>query len=178
MLLVINKCECIYSQYVLDKRANNPFLHFKYDSVVLYKINRDIFYSDPNQRFNILKGEISDTTYINYSLVLDYKTLKFEEDSLFSNILADTSSYGGATTSFIPNFQFVYYLKGYVVGWILLDYEANVLSSSFYISPKNYYNEIYEGEYWVSPNDGFSSQGRERLKYLFQKIGFELTNTE
>ena len=178
MFLLVSKT--VFSQYgyTFDKSATNPFLYFKCDSVVLYKINRDIFYADPNQRFNILKGEISDTTYIDTSLVLEHKTLKPEEDSLFSNIIADTSSYGGATTSFIPNFQFVYYLKGYIVGWILLDYDANVLSSSFYISPKNYYNEIYEGENWVSPNNGFSTQGRKRLKYLFQKIGFELTSSE
>jgi hypothetical protein len=169
---------CVFSQYVLDKRAVNPFSSFKYDSVVLYKINKDLFLSNPKQKFDIVKGDISDTSYIDYNLVIEHKTLSFNQDSIFSSIIADTNSYGGAKTSFVPDFQVVYYLKGHIVGWILLDFDANVLSSSFYISPKNYFNKIYEGEDWVSPNDGFSRDGRKKLIDLFEMIGFKEINNE
>ena len=164
------KCS-ILAQFVYDKRAIDPFIYLKYDSVVFYEIDsKKMIKEDVSKGINLVAGKISDTCFIKRNYIKKIKVLDSTTIYRFESILKDTNTYGGGTTSFIPKYELIFFLKKTIIAWILIDLEGNYLSSSFYISPKRYFNEFYKDENFVSPNEGFSTMGRKKIKELIEFI--------
>lgn len=158
----------VFSQFVLDKRAKNPYLNLNYDSVVLYHYNLNKFVRGG---FGSLE---TDTVKIK-SLKNDFSkvlTLTTEEQKELHEILIDTTTYGGGCSTVGLSYLVVYYLKNEIVALLNIDLIGNCLTSSFEFSPERYYNVIYEDESWVSSNEGFSQKGKDRLKKYLSKLGF------
>lgn len=164
-----------FSQLVYDKSATDPFININYDKVIIYRITGET--NQDKKSLSIVKNKKLNKKIIKQSIKLN----KTEIAHLF-DVISDTNTYGGSTPAcFTPSIGMVLFLKNKVIGWIDIAMDCNSFNSSFYISPKNYHNQLigdvlpYEGLNVfigdVIPNDGFSKQGRQKFNAFFTSIG-------
>lgn len=166
-----------FSQLVYDKSATDPFININYDKVIIYRLLNESESNKYDKDFSIVKNKKLNKKFIKQSIKLN----KTEIAHLF-DVISDTNTYGGSTPAcFTPSIGMVLFLKNKVIGWIDIGMDCNSLRSSFYISPKNYHNQLIgdvlphdglnECVGDILLNDGFSKQGRQKFNAFFTSIG-------